>query len=130
MVMATIKMSPEWKEKWVTALRSGEFTQARDVLKARDGCGCCLYVLTELVRREQPDVGRWGEDNYEDKSDFLYQCEEGYEKAADGELAPTVQAVVGLCDGDPFIGETTAIALNDTEKASFPEIADRIEKYL
>jgi hypothetical protein len=32
--------------------------------------------------------------------------------------------------GDPVIGDTTAIALNDTQKASFAEIADRIEKYL
>jgi hypothetical protein len=120
----TTKMDQGWKEKWVAALRSGEFTQAFGVLKAGDSCGCCLYVLTELVRQEHPDVGRWEED------DFLYEREDGREKAADGELAPTVQAVVGLCDGDPLIGDTTAITLNDTYKASFVEIADRIERYL
>jgi hypothetical protein len=120
----TTKMDQKWKEKWVAALRSGEFTQAFGVLKAGDSCGCCLYVLTELVRQEHPDVGRWEED------DFLYECEDGREKAADGELAPTVQAVVGLDDGDPVIGDTTAITLNDTDKASFAEIADRIERYL
>jgi hypothetical protein len=120
----TTKMDQGWKEKWVAALRSGEFTQAFDILKAGDSCGCCLYVLTELVRREHSDVGRWEED------DFLYECEDGHEKAADGELAPTVQAIVGLRDGDPLIGDTTAITLNDTDKASFAEIADRIERYL
>lgn len=124
------KMNQEWKEKWIAALRSGEFTQAFDVLRAGDSCGCCLYVLTEIVRRERPDVGRWGEDDYEDKADFIYECEEGYEKQADGELAPTIQAVVGLCDGDPIIGDTTAITLNDKDKVPFTEIAARIEKYL
>jgi hypothetical protein len=117
-------MDQKWKEKWVAALRSGEFTQAFGVLKAGDSCGCCLYVLTELVRQEHPDVGRWEED------DFLYEREDGYEKAADGELAPTVQAIVGLRDGDPLIGDTTAITLNDEHKASFTEIADRIERHL
>jgi hypothetical protein len=126
----TTKMDQGWKEKWVAALRSGEFTQAFGVLKAGDSCGCCLYVLTELARQEHPDVGRWGEGSYEDTGDFLYECEDGHEKAADGELAPTIQAVVGLRDGDPIIGDTTAITLNDTNKASFAEIADRVERYL
>jgi hypothetical protein len=123
----TTKMDQGWKEKWVTALRSGEFTQAFGVLKAGDSCGCCLYVLTELVRQEHPDVGRWDEGN---TGDFLYEREDGYETEADGELAPTVQAIVGLRDGDPLIGDTTAITLNDEDKASFAEIAERIEKYL
>lgn len=124
--MATTKMNPAWKKKWIAALRSGEFTQARNVLKQAENCGCCLYVLTELVRREQPDIGVWGDND----GDFYYTCEESFGKPADGELAPPVQNITGLDEGDPIIGDTTAIDLNDNQKLSFAEIANRIEKYL
>jgi hypothetical protein len=44
-------MDPVLKEKWITALRSGEFRQGREVLK-RDGTYCCLGVLAEIAAPE------------------------------------------------------------------------------
>jgi hypothetical protein len=44
-------MKQEIKEKWVAALRSGEYQQTRSTL--RDGTGfCCLGVLTDIYTKE------------------------------------------------------------------------------
>jgi hypothetical protein len=51
-------MNQEVKQKWVAALRSGEFQQTKEVLKNTQGY-CCLGVLTELYRREHPDLCDW-----------------------------------------------------------------------
>jgi hypothetical protein len=47
-----MKMNPEIKAKWVEALRSGEYRQARRRLRLDDSAGpsyCCLGVLCELA---------------------------------------------------------------------------------
>ena len=41
-------MNPELKAKWVEALRSGKYTQARGALHRKDGSYCCLGVLCSL----------------------------------------------------------------------------------
>src|SRR5262245_41276266 len=41
------KMDSELKAKWVAALRSGEYLQAREALKSR-GAFCCLGVLADV----------------------------------------------------------------------------------
>lgn len=46
------KMNPEIKARWVSALRSGEYKQARNDLCA-DGAFCCLGVLCDLYERER-----------------------------------------------------------------------------
>ena len=47
--MAEKKMKPEIKKLWVDALRSGEYKQAREVLRTNGGTSfCCLGVLTDL----------------------------------------------------------------------------------
>ena len=44
-------MNPQVKEKWLNALRSGEYNQATGKLKTPQGF-CCLGVLTELYAKE------------------------------------------------------------------------------
>lgn len=44
-------MNKDIKEKWVTALRSGEYEQGRGYL-AVDGKYCCLGILCELAHAE------------------------------------------------------------------------------
>lgn len=41
----TIRMPKELLEKWLAALRSGEYKQGREALRSRDGGYCCLGVL-------------------------------------------------------------------------------------
>lgn len=41
-------MDKELKAKWIDALRSGQFLQARGVLEDDDGSKCCLGVLCAI----------------------------------------------------------------------------------
>lgn len=47
-------MNPELKVKWIEALRSGNFKQARGKLTA-DGGMCCLGVLREVMAPSSTD---------------------------------------------------------------------------
>lgn len=67
------RMNPDVKAKWLTALRSGDYVQARNDLLSTDGTGekayCCLGVLCDLY---QKDVGgRWSYDVEEQYALFL-----------------------------------------------------------
>ena len=51
-------MNPEVKKKWTSALRNGEYTQARNALTT-DGSFCCLGVLCDLYIKENPTKAHW-----------------------------------------------------------------------
>ena len=51
------KMNPEWKTKWLNALRSGEYAQGSGVLRDPEDKFCCLGVLTDLVIKD--GEGSW-----------------------------------------------------------------------
>ena len=42
-------MDKKLKAKWVTALRSGRYRQARGELKSASGAYCCLGVLRKIM---------------------------------------------------------------------------------
>ncbi len=44
-------MNPEVKEKWIAALRSGEYKQGKNLLRF-EGEFCCLGVLCDLHAKE------------------------------------------------------------------------------
>lgn len=46
-------MNPEVKQKWVAALRSGEYNQGQGCLRNDDDSYCCLGVLCDLYAKEQ-----------------------------------------------------------------------------
>lgn len=48
-------MIPENAQKWVAALRSGNYQQARNTLRSLKGY-CCLGVACEVYRIEHPGV--------------------------------------------------------------------------
>lgn len=43
------KMNPEIKARWVAALRSGEYKQAKKTLRSTSGGFCCLGVLCDVL---------------------------------------------------------------------------------
>lgn len=96
-------MDKDIKEKWVNALRSGEYKQAHRSLRVVQPDGgyahCCLGVLMELT----PEEGTFM--NY---------------------------AKLGHLVNDPGCGGAmkVLIEMNDTEKRSFKQIADHIEANL
>lgn len=50
-------MNPELKQKWIDALRSGEYRQCSHALRKEDSY-CCLGVLADLVggKWERPEI--------------------------------------------------------------------------
>lgn len=103
-------MKKEIRDKWCEALRGGEYEQTKEALQ--DGSAyCCIGVLCELAARAGIYVERILVDDIE--------------IICGGELCeqPAVDSWARLED---YI-EEELISLNDNG-ASFPEIADEIEK--
>lgn len=106
------KMNPEWKEKWIKALRSGEYEQGVNRLK-RDGKFCCLGVLCDIS-----GMAEWEGNAYMGNESIL-----PYELAEKMGITPWGDLAFGLTFG------LTLTHLNDSGR-SFGDIADIIEKEL
>lgn len=125
--MKTIRMPKEKLEKWLTALRSGEYDQAQEVLHDQDhNAYCCLGVL--MACNGTPP----------------YSAESG-EEEEQGEELPlkswldaqgiTFSSTSDMLDSKDRLGRTpylplmgcTADQANDSGH-TFAEIADAIEK--
>lgn len=122
-------MNPKVKQKWLEALRSGEYKQTKENL--RDGNGfCCLGVLCDLHAKERGT-------NWVRLIDF-------YELYGEMQLLPlSVQEWAGLDndmggmvdfeyekDGVVYVKSESLPEINDTWKKDFNEIADLIEEQL
>ncbi len=103
-------MDAEIKRKWVEALQSGKYKQARDVRKrCADGSYCCLGVLWEVCGPvEWRDVGDIGYRPFRQGRD-----DDGFYIPSEARI-PSYQLLIKLNDGGK----------------SFAEIADYIEKNL
>mgnify|MGYP006898466107 CR=1 FL=1 len=107
-------MDKKLKKRWVAALRSGNYRQARESLIDRSGSRaryCCLGVLCRVSGAEFS----------------LYSgCAEfpSGNLTNTGTLGPDILDEVGLYETDAEV----LMEMNDTEKKSFKEIADYIEK--
>jgi hypothetical protein len=103
------------KNKWVKALRSGEYKQGSGQLRSEDDEGvsfCCLGVLAQIV---DPAQETWKPDN------GYFGLEEGYYC----DLQAKFLGKGGLGDGVAY----KLAAFNDNGK-SFKWIASYIERYL
>jgi hypothetical protein len=111
-------MKPEIKNKWVAALRSGEYQQGLHNLKSNNQY-CCLGVLCDLYIKEN-------------NLDWVFTS------FYDFSIPPlVVQEWAGLDTGNPRVltkshrhSDQNLVALNDTLRYSFPQIADIIEEQL
>lgn len=125
--MKTKRMNKVVKAKWLKALRSGKYKQARYKLKDRNKF-CCLGVLTDLWRHEiKPD---WD-------SGIDVPCISGEDTVLPGQVVEWA----GLSEDDPQVrikGKRTALSslnddgyeANDYRPCNFKHIADIIEKKL
>ena len=110
-------MNEQVKEKWLSALRSGDYKQTKSCLHKGDGF-CCLGVLCDLYGKEHNvewklvDAGIYYE--FQDKKAIL---------------PLSVIEWAGVEDDNPEICETPLSRLNDNG-STFNEIADLIEKHL
>ena len=116
-------MNPIIKQKWIEALRSGEYSQGK--FRLYDGQRyCCLGVLCDLYLKENNQEWKVLSNNqiYLDGSYIDLESET---------LPLPVKEWAGIEDSIPKtpLG-TSLIALNDEEDYTFPLIADVIEAEL
>jgi len=111
-------MNPKIKQKWLNALRSGEYQQTQERLRKEDGF-CCLGVLCDLYIKEN-NV------EWEINEDDMYRYEKHFTV-----LPPSVVGWAGVEDSNPYVngGIGTLSGLND-KGFTFNEIADLIEEHL
>lgn len=113
-----MKMNPNIKNRWITALKNGGYKQCRVRLIDKGGSEikhCCLGVLTDLYIQDRvPSVRKTNINNivFETGTGFLHML---------------VKEWAGLFSKNPFIAGKTATFRNDIEKLSFKEIAELIE---
>jgi hypothetical protein len=111
-------MNPQIKQKWVSALRSGEYQQTQERLRKEDGF-CCLGVLCDLYIKEN-NV------EWEIDEDDMYRYEKHFTV-----LPPSVVEWAGVEDSNPYVngGIGTLSGLND-RGSTFEQIAYVIEEQL
>ena len=107
-------MNKNVKERWLRALRSGEYSQGRGQLfDPETGGYCCLGVLAQ-------EEG-WLRD------DGSIESPDNENNPHTGEIPGYLWSiVVGLSDDDQF----KLVKLNDMDRRNFNEIADWIEENL
>ncbi len=110
-------------ERWIEALRSGEYTQAKQRLR-KDDSFCCLGVACDLYI-EETGKAFWDEDYYGPvfKSDLL---DDSYEEAV---LPEEVSEWLGLKNTTAYSNSahTSASEINDGG-ATFNQIANFLEE--
>ena len=123
-------MNPTVKQKWLTALRSGEYEQAQHELHTHDHHFCCLGVLCDLYATEHNVPWQLREDF----SGYLILANKDILPAEVADWAelrdinPSVPDEVHQ-DGDQlYLIELSAY--NDDHDYDFNQIADLIERHL
>jgi hypothetical protein len=121
-------MKPEVKEKWLQALRSGQYQQASAALCAVDRDGdhafCCLGVLCEIMGIERKDPWEFEEDG-PDTLDAIYRDPSWEDDHTGFPEDRWMEEVCGLRRG-----EARDVADMNDRGQSFNQIADYIEASL
>ena len=123
-------MNQDVKQKWITALRSGEYKQTGGRLRKGDSY-CCLGVLTDLYDKDKDiKCHAWHEE------DGHYGYKSG-DEIVEATLPESVMKWADLDELNPIVrddrmGEplTSLAYLNDNEGLDFNQLADIIEKQL
>ena len=129
-------MNSEVKAKWLEALRSGEYKQARYMLKSCNDAFCCLGVLCDIYIDEVE--GCWVSDEGDHTEGYSMINFNKLERAKT-DLPPSVIEWANLEEANPqvFVGHCTSCdarfntltELNDSGK-DFEFIADLIDHHL
>jgi hypothetical protein len=128
MSVEAAKMDPALLDKWLAALRSGEYEQTKGALR-RDNSFCCLGVLCDVI---SPDGWQKNNDKDVGSSSYCYNFDEVNRNSAVIPRTPGVK--LGLYELDEDAADACRISdmamdMNDEGK-TFPEIADYLESKL
>lgn len=129
-------MKKDIKAKWVKALRSGQYKQAKEVLHrgGKNGGFCCLGVLTDLYLKEKGIKDGW-------KGNSRQECQVKLSKNDNYKhetmLPSEVVKWAGLNNINPILNipnkennKTDLSYFNDDTRLGFKGIAKLINKYL
>lgn len=113
-------MIKEIADKWVAALRSGKYPQAKKALRTANGF-CCLGVLCDIS-----GLGKWSDEiasNFDGPNQHEFLGRSNF-------LPEEVQKWAGMktSDGASFVDTQGLTVLNDQLNFDFSKIADIIEK--
>lgn len=120
-------MNPEIKQKWVAALRSGNYRQGKGKLRTHDDRFCCLGVLCDIAEREGIVVAERDEDFAERYPELNVDWD--YDDT-ETELPLSIVNWADLPDRNPMLATDSCIQLNDEMEFTFDQIADEIERHL
>lgn len=130
-------MNPEIKAKWLTALRSGEYRQGRNVLKQQFDENdapqfCCLGVLCDIAIKDGLNLTVNDINEYEDTDAIIWSFDDHQEL-----LPRAVMEWAGMDSDNPALPNpedeghpTTDIASLNDNGMDFENIADIIEREL
>lgn len=149
-------MKSNWKNKWIEALRSGDFKQGKSKLTSKfpvmghyeekEDFDCCLGVLCKIVGRDNGVI----REDYSDGSVFYgFMDAYGNKDTNPTTLPMGLTKFVELEDSNPRIeyawygvpkwaphldpawhNETTSLANLNDDGLTFDQIADMIERFL
>lgn len=109
-------MNRDIKDKWVAALRSGEYEQGKGRLREGDKF-CCLGVLCDIYAQTHPDI-------------LVLRKNKGYYMGQDSYLPNSVMGWAELKGINPYINNTLLSHFNDEVNLNFEQIALLIEENL
>jgi hypothetical protein len=111
-------MKADIKDRWIKALRSGEYKQCRSQLhNVKENSFCCLGVLCDLTKEELGgEWNEWEQIKYKD------------DKAASATLPEIVMKYCDLHSCDGLYNKNCSLAMDNDKGKSFEEIADIIER--
>lgn len=128
-------MNSQVKEKWIAALRSGEYQQGTCRLRSNRGF-CCLGVLTDLYAKEHNEnwnyVDAFSEQNTKEKGSWYFDQENQFLplRVIDWAELENENPEVKIVDEFGNVIQCDVLSyMNDMGK-SFSIIADAIEKGL
>jgi hypothetical protein len=113
------KMKKDVADKWVAALRSGQYQQGRNMLRTRDNKYCCLGVLCDIS-----GLGKW--------VDTPYIAEPGYRVSnwcVEDLLSPPVQEYAGIATAGGVLPNKHTLSDMNDDGATFEQLADLIEQH-
>lgn len=120
-------MNKEWKDKWLTALRSGEYLRGKGRLKyigitSANDRYCCLGVLCELYKKETGRV-KWINGGRDLEITSMLEDHSKYHSYIPDEIIDDLN-LLDLKEMEVLV------KMNDSLNKSFVEIADYIEQNL
>lgn len=112
-------MDSELKQKWLDALRSGQYEQGRGTMRTEDNKFCCLGVLCDLL-----DPGEWEQGPFTNAYFF-----DGMRDLPSTRVKKRV-GLLGLLGPHDGVSPVSKLAGMNDSGYSFTQIADWIEENL